>query len=180
MVAGLPNNRVRAGARGIFTVNANLNKKVAMPVLHGSCLCGGVKFEIAGPLTPPSNCHCSMCRKQQGAAFRSRARVRAADFKWVRGEDLVKFYQSTSGTFRGFCGVCGSPIINKFEARAKAAVFRPAAVSEYGIALATLDDDPGVRPGSHSFVGSKAPWFEITDDLPQYPELPPPYWTTRL
>jgi hypothetical protein len=69
-----------------------------MPVLHGSCLCGGVKFEISGQLTPPSNCHCSMCRKQQGAAFRSRARVRAADFKWVQGEDLVKFYESTPGT----------------------------------------------------------------------------------
>jgi hypothetical protein len=59
--------------------------------------------------------------------------------------------------------------------RAKAAVFRAAAVSEYGIALATLDDDPGVRPASHTFVGSKAPWFEITDDLPQYQELPAPY-----
>ena len=52
---------------------------------------------------------------------------------------------------------------------------RPAAVAEYGIALATLDDDPGVRPGLHIFVGSKAPWFEITDDLPQYSEYPPPY-----
>jgi hypothetical protein len=122
-----------------------------MPVLHGSCLCGGVRFEIAGTLTPPSNCHCSMCRKQQGAAFRSRARVRAADFNWVQGEDLVKFYESTPGTFRGFCSVCGSPIINKFDTRAKAVAFRPAAISEYGIALATIDDDPGVRPGFHTF-----------------------------
>ena len=55
--------------RGIFAVNANLNKGVEMPALHGSCVCGGVKFEIAGPLTPPSNCHCWMCRKQQGLHF---------------------------------------------------------------------------------------------------------------
>ena len=116
-----------------------------------------------------------MCRKQQGAAFRSRARVRADDFRWVQGEGLVKFFESTTGTFRGFCGECGSPIINKFDTRAKAARYRPAAVAEYGIALATLDDDPGVRPGLHIFVGSKAPWFEITDDLPQYSEYPPPY-----
>ena len=92
-----------------------------MSVLHGSCLCGRVKFEITGALTPPSNCHCSMCRKQQGAAFRSRARVRADDFRWVQGEGLVKFFESTTGTFRGFCGECGSPIINKFDTRAKAA-----------------------------------------------------------
>ncbi|HXO90095.1 MAG TPA: GFA family protein [Stellaceae bacterium] len=145
-----------------------------MPTLRASCLCGGVKFEISGPLSPPSNCHCSMCRKQQGAAFRSRARVRQSDLKWVQGEDLVSFYESTPGTFRGFCTVCGSPIVNKFDARSKSAAYRPAAVSEYGIALATLDDDPGVRPLAHIFVASKAPWFEITDDLPQFETVPPP------
>jgi hypothetical protein len=31
-------------------------------------------------------------------------------------------------------------------------------------------DDPGIRPSAHIFVGSKAPWFTITDDLPQYRE----------
>jgi hypothetical protein len=82
-----------------------------MPVLRGSCLCGGVKFEISGPLIGPSNCHCSMCRKQHGAAFRSRARVQASDLKWVQGEDLVTFYESSPGTYRGFCRVCGSPIV---------------------------------------------------------------------
>jgi hypothetical protein len=83
-----------------------------MPVLHGSCLCGGVKFEINGPLHGPNNCHCSMCRKQHGAAFRSRARVAQTDFKWVRGEELVTFYESSPGGFRGFCRICGSPIVN--------------------------------------------------------------------
>jgi hypothetical protein len=66
-----------------------------MPILHGSCLCGGIKSEINGPLVAPSNCHCTMCRKQHGAAFRSRARVETSDFKWVQGEDLVTFYEST-------------------------------------------------------------------------------------
>ena len=115
-----------------------------------------------------------MCRKQQGAAFRSAARISAADLRWIQGEDLVRFYESSPGTFRGFCGVCGSPIINRFDERSRSAAFRPAAVSEYGVALATLDDDPGVRPGFHIFVDSKAPWFEITDDLPQYQDYPPP------
>jgi hypothetical protein len=55
------------------------------------------------------------------------------------------------GTFRGVCGACGSPIINRFDERSRSAAFRPAAVSEYGVALATLDDDPGVRPGFHIF-----------------------------
>ena len=51
------------------------------------------------------------------------------------------------------------------------AASNPAFINEYGIALGVLDDDPGVRPERHTFVGSKAPWFEITDDLPQHPEF---------
>ena len=145
-----------------------------MSVIRGSCLCGGVKFEINGPLVAPSNCHCSMCRKRHGAAFRSRARVEKSDFKWVQGEDLVTFYESSPGVFCGFCRVCGSPIINKFSAGTPIAARDPGAPDRYGIALATLDDDPRVRPEWHIFVGSKAPWFEITDDLPQYTETPPP------
>jgi len=131
-------------------------------MLHGSCLCRGVRYEISGPLTGALNCHCSLCRKAQGAAFRSRARVSAKDFRWVQGEELVTYFESSPGNLRGFCRVCGSPIINRSDNDQ----------SLYGLALGTLDDDPGVRPKVHVFVGSKAPWFEITDDLPQFPELP--------
>jgi hypothetical protein len=144
-----------------------------MPVIHGSCLCGGVKFEIAGPLLRPLNCHCALCRKQQGAAFRSRARVRRLDFKWVQGEELVTYYESTPGYRRGFCRVCGSPILNRAETNFRLVASHPQTLDEFGIALGTLDDDPGVRPECHVFVGSKASWFEITDDLPRYDELPP-------
>ncbi len=40
------------------------------------------------------------------------------------------------------------------------------------IPIGTLDNDPGIKPSVHIFVASKAPWFEITDSLPQYPEMP--------
>jgi len=39
--------------------------------------------------------------------------------------------------------------------------------------MGTLDDDPGIRPQMHIFVGSKAPWFDIADELPQHEEYPP-------
>lgn len=141
-----------------------------MPVLRGNCLCDGVKFEINGPLVGPSNCHCSMYRKQHGAAFRSRARVQISDFSWVQGKDRVTFCESSPAVFRDFCCVCGSAIINKFNASSPLAQRDPDAPSRYGITLATLDDDPGVRPLAHVFVASKAPWFTITDDLPQFAE----------
>jgi hypothetical protein len=147
---------------------------IDMTTLRGSCLCGGVRFELTGPLLRPSNCHCSMCRKQHGAAFRSRARVNANEFHWLQGEDLVTFFESSPGTYRGFCRVCGSPIVNKFDARSLSARVDAAATSMRGIALATLDDDPGVRPEAHIFVASKAPWFTITDDLPQISEIRAP------
>lgn len=144
-----------------------------MTAIHGTCLCGGVKFEITGPLLRPLNCHCSLCRKQHGAAFRSRARVSRNDFHWLQGEELVTYYEATPGYRRGFCRVCGSPICNRAEPHSRLAIAHPPTLSEFGIALATLNGDPGVQPESHIFVGSKAPWFDITDDLPQYEGYPP-------
>jgi hypothetical protein len=144
-----------------------------MPAIRGSCLCGGVKYEINGPILGAANCHCTMCRKQHGAAFRSRARVKATDFRWLQGDELVKFYESSPGTHRGFCSVCGSPVVNRVETTAVSGGFNPAGeVAMLGVQLGGLDDDPGVAPGMHVFVADKAPWFTITDDLPQYGQFP--------
>jgi len=135
-----------------------------MLVLYGSCLCGGVKYAIAGPLFRPLHCHCSMCRKAQGAALRSRAGVKISDFEWLQGNELMTYYESPPGFRRGFFRVSGSPIINGSPAHPERGV---------GLALGTLDIDPGLRPQRHVFVADKAPWFEITDDLPQHQSGPP-------
>jgi hypothetical protein len=74
----------------------------------------------------------------------------------------VTYYESSPGNHRGFCRVCGSPLLSRFD-------YDPAF---HGLPLGALDDDPGVKPKRHVFVAYKAPWFEITDDLPQFPELP--------
>ena len=117
-------------------------------MLKGSCLCSGVRYEIDGPLDAAMNCHCSQCRKAHGAAFRSRAGIRAKDFRWVSGEELVTWFESSPGNHRGFCSRCGSPLLSRFDSRP----------DRYGLPLGCLDDDPGVRPAMHVFVGSKAPW----------------------
>lgn len=130
--------------------------------IRGSCLCGGVQYQVTGPLTGAVNCHCSTCRKAHGAAFRTRAAVRRQDFHWVSGEELLTFYASSPGNDRGFCRVCGTQILSVVEAQPE----------YYGLALGALDDDPGVGARTNIFVGSKAPWFEITDGLPQYRGFP--------
>ena len=103
------------------------------------------------------------------ARHSARARVAAADFRFLADEELVSFYESTPGTHRGFCKVCGAPVLVKFDEHSRSAQTDPGAVALYGVALATLDDDPGVRPDAHAFIIDKAPWFAVTDDLPQYP-----------
>src|ERR1700744_6390105 len=105
-----------------------------MPI-RGSCLWGGIKFEIPGPLLAPLNCHCSQCRKQHGAAFRSRARVAAADFRWLEGEHLIKFYESPRGYQRGFCREGVSPIINRAVPNWNPPAEFPVSAPQYGVAL---------------------------------------------
>ena len=98
-----------------------------------------------------------MCRKAHGAAFVTWGTVQRSEFQWLSGEELVKHYRSSSVAERLFCAECGSSLMVLYEGE-----------PEIGwVTLGTVDGDPKCRPGYHIFVGSKAPWFEITDGLPQ-------------
>ena len=128
--------------------------------ITGGCLCGEVRYEVAGPLFDVSNCHCSMCRRQHGAAFSTYADFNPGDFRWTCGEDLVKIYAVAAGGGWCFCSECGSTLAGSEHGRITS------------IALGTVDGDPGVVPTAHIFTASKAPWHEITDALPQFGERP--------
>ena len=126
-------------------------------MLTGSCLCGGVKYEIYGAIEKITNCHCSLCRKMSGSAFSSGATIAAASFRLVAGKELIKAWESSPGYFREFCGQCGSPILKR---KAKDP-------ENLRLRAGTLDSDPGLSPAQHLHVNSKAPWVEISDGLPQ-------------
>ena len=136
---------------------------MATDKLAGSCLCGGIRYEIEGALGEMDHCHCSMCRKAHGAAFGTYALVRRSDFRVLAGDDLITRYDSSPGIYRTFCSRCGATLQWVQEKRAE----------WLGLAVGTLDDDPSVRPAAHIFVASKAPWYEIDDDLPQHDEDSP-------
>ncbi len=127
--------------------------------LHGSCLCGGIRYEIAGRVGPVNYCHCNSCRKAQGVAFGTNAPVRSEYLSFVCGRELLREYESSPGKFRVFCSVCGSPIYSR----------RTAEPGEVRLRIGSLDDDPGRRPLLHGWVSEKAPWTEICDGLPQWP-----------
>jgi hypothetical protein len=133
-------------------------------MIRGSCLCGAVEFE-ADAAMEFRNCHCSRCRKARGADYAANVFVRAADFRWLRGEDQVISYRLPTAERFGnaFCRVCGSPMPRFVAARGFMVV--PAGA---------IDGDPGIRPACHIFAGSKAPWHEIADGLPRHAEYPPP------
>lgn len=132
----------------------------ARPTIAGSCLCGAVRYE-ASDAGVAVNCHCSRCRKWHGAAFASIVRVPLETLRVASGAESIGRFSSSPGITRCFCKVCGSSL---FTLRAD--------LGRAHIRLGTVDGNPGVRPSLHIFVGSKAPWFEITDSLPQHESLP--------
>jgi hypothetical protein len=122
-------------------------------------------YEVFGTLEVIKNCHCWRDRKMTGAPHDSCLLAATSAVHWLQGEALVVVYSlpEAPGFRTGFCRVCGTSL--------------PAMVSgaaSVGIPAGALDNDPGARARYHIFCGTKAPWFEITDDLPQFAEYPPP------
>ena len=129
----------------------------------GSCLCGNVRYEVRGNLGPGFYCHCSRCRKAGGSAFAANVLVATKDFVVVSGKESLKDFSTAEGVHRLFCGNCGSPIISR----------RDSLPDVVRVRMGTFDTPPAQGPGAHIYVGSKAAWHEILDQLPQHPERPP-------
>jgi hypothetical protein len=127
-------------------------------VLAGGCECGAVRYRVADAFLYAANCHCSNCRAATGSAFKPFAGIERQKLEITEGLDkLLVFGEEELNNTR--CGVCGSLLFS---------VVRDGAYVH--VAMGSLTDVPSIRPTEHIFVGSKAPWFEITDDLPQSEE----------
>lgn len=129
---------------------------------QGTCLCGSVRYAVDAPFEMMLHCHCSMCRKHHGAMFATFVSAPLAAFRWLGGEDAIAQHRSSEQGVRSFCTQCGS--------------VAPQPMPELGVVIlpaGNLEGDPGIRPQGHIFVGSKAPWYTITDSLPQHDAYPP-------
>ena len=137
------------------------------PMVRGSCLCGGVAFEIDGRLSPIQLCHAARCRKATGSAFAPELAAKRERFRWVRGEELISRYEAPllrepPPYRKAFCRVCGSPLPVALEG------------TDFVVMLAgTLDEGAELKPFRHIFVSEGAPWYAISDDLPKFAERPP-------
>ena len=127
----------------------------------GSCLCGAVTYEIAGDLAVMGHCHCRMCQQSHGTAFATYVNVRWAQFTLLSGQADLTTYRSSASASRTFCRVCGANIqfFRQHEPR-------------FGLAVGTLDTDPGVEPGYQIWTSSKAPWWALQDGLQSHEAQP--------
>ena len=146
---------------GLATGCAIRNTRIFMKNLTGSCLCGSVKIQVSDSFGFVGYCHCSECRKWSGSAFGTGALVSPEGFSIVSGEELVSYYNSSEQTVLGFCSNCGSSLFS-----------RKVKLGKYIVRLGILDDAPTQRPDIHIFAASKAPWFEIADQLDIFDTVP--------
>jgi len=132
-------------------------------MISGHCECGRVRYLVNGDISDFSHCHCSQCRRLHGAAFATFAGVSRNKFQYVSGEDDTKIYASSEYNERVFCAECGSTILVD-PGQEPDALY---------ISMSTVEGNPPHPEGYHAYVGSKAEWHEITDDLEQYDTEPP-------
>jgi hypothetical protein len=130
----------------------------ARRTLEGRCECRAVRYVVADEFLYAANCHCSNCRAATGSAFKPFAGIERGKLEVVEGGDGLLVW-GTEDENHTRCGVCGSLLYS---------IVRDGAYVH--VALGSLVDAPSIRPSEHIFAGSKAAWFDITDELPQADE----------
>ncbi len=126
-------------------------------ILHGGCLCGGVRYQITGPRRDIIVCHCENCRRTHGhvAAYTS---VDQADLQLISEQSLQWFHDQSPNTYRGFCNRCGASLF--WDARD--------GNNKIAVAAGTLDDASSLKTIGHVYVSEAGGYYEIDDGLPQY------------
>jgi hypothetical protein len=125
--------------------------------LRGGCVCGAITFEVIDAFRYSMNCHCFDCRKATGSAFKPFAGIERSKLSITKGEEEQLLFGDENG-HDVRCRSCGSLLFSVVQEGAFVHV-----------ALGSLIDAPSMRPTAHIFVSERAPWFEITDGLPQFP-----------
>lgn len=129
-------------------------------VLRGGCECGAVEYEVADAFEYALICHCSNCRASSGSMFKPFGGIARDRLRVLKGEDSLLVWGDLVANHTR-CAVCGSLLFSVVSPRVH-------------VAYGSLEDEPTRKPEAHIFVGSKAPWEEILDDLPQFDEYPAP------
>ena len=129
--------------------------------VRGACLCGTVRFEIDLPTRFCVHCHCSMCRRNHGAAFVTWFGVPKTNFRLLEGETAVTRYQSSDHGTRSFCSQCGSSLLCELDRD-------PDTID---VTLASMLAPIDRPPEAHVFFDTHVEWVEFLDQLPKMGSL---------
>jgi hypothetical protein len=129
-------------------------------LLRGSCLCGLVAYEVPDSFEYSLYCHCSNCRRATGAAAKPFAAIKSNRLTFVSGGDQIMRYGGGTN-HDAHCERCGSLLYSLVRDG-----------TYLHVTMGTLIDSPTIRPTAHIFVGSKAPWDDVCDGLPQFDRFP--------
>lgn len=129
--------------------------------MKGSCLCRAIEYEVDSLDMPIIFCHCKTCQKAHAAPFAPTAGVLREHFRWLRGKDKLSSFESSPGKIRHFCSVCGTQLVAEKPAQ-------PHVI----LRVATLDDDPKVKPEAHIWTHHDVEWLE-GEGIPSYEEWQP-------
>lgn len=132
-----------------------------MTPITGSCVCGGVRYEVTEPFESSNYCHCTRCQRRTGTGSSANGATAEGSFRITQGEELVRCWKPEKGFEKCFCTNCGSAVFSR----------NPETGSDVAVRLGTVDGDPGIRPQKRQFVDYAAVWEPLPDDgLPRYPE----------
>jgi len=128
-------------------------------VLAGSCLCGGVRFEISAPFLKLTFCHCTTCKRISGGVGTANGRSRSEWIDVVQGHELLTTYQPDEGSAKTFCSVCGSNLFGGGWPESE----------EASVRLSSIDSEIEGEPSAHIYTRSMATWETLPDDgLPRH------------
>jgi hypothetical protein len=131
--------------------------------LRGSCLCGGVRFEVTEELSSLRYCHCASCKKLSGSIGTVNGRVASEAIRVVAGEELLRTFQPDEGSSKTFCSRCGSNLFGGGWPESP----------QVSVRLSAVDTPFEGKPQAHLFVRSVAPWETLPDDgLSRYETRP--------
>jgi hypothetical protein len=123
---------------------------------EGGCLCGEVRYRVAGEARTSAICHCVSCRRASGAQSVAWVVFPSEAFSFVSGDPAE--YRSSSGVSRTFCATCGTSLTYQHDGN-------PDSID---VTTASLDLPDELPPTRHVWLEDKVSWESADDGLPRY------------
>ncbi len=129
--------------------------------MKGSCLCESVEFEVDGNEFNIYQCHCSLCKKQSGTTSNSATIVSDAQFRFLKGSELISSWVKESGFRSDFCSKCGSPVPNPLRG-----------LGLYWVPFGLLPVDVEAKVVAHLCVNTASSWHTLDANVESFETLP--------